>query len=161
MSGGWQRLKSSLASNDRPWTLRPGTQQDLAFVVESWLLSFRDKARARTCGDLYMREYKAKIRELLKRADLLVACDVDDPWFIVGFAVTSVGHDETHRVHYVFVRKECRREGIARSLLGDLLDTGGVHYSHVSHQVNAPAAWVYNPIADDRLLWEQAAREER
>lgn len=160
--------------SDIPWALRPGSAGDHGFVVDSWLTSYRDKARARSCGDLYMREYKWKIREILKRADLLVACDVADPWLILGYAVTSaVGdggalhgkllheNEYVRRVHYVFVKELYRREGIARSLLGDLLDEVNVQYSHVSHQAKAPSGWVYNPVADDRLLVERVAREGR
>jgi len=59
----------------------------------------------------------ARVRAILARPDsvLRVACLPDDSDAILGWSVIS--GDEPHTLHYVYVRKDARKQGIARLLL--------------------------------------------
>lgn len=64
-----------------------------------------------------MRDATARVRGILARPDsvLRVACLPDDPDAILGWAVITA--DQPPKLHFVYVRKEARKNGIARMLL--------------------------------------------
>jgi GNAT superfamily N-acetyltransferase len=79
-------------------------------VVDTWV------KRGHMRGER-LREATSRVRALLARPDsvLRVASLPDDDDAILGWAVISA--DEPHELHYVYVRKEARNQGIARRLL--------------------------------------------
>lgn len=104
------RLLNSACGHDVKYALRLGRPSDLPFVVDCW--AKRGHAHNERLG-----EATARVRSIIARADsvLRVACLPDDEDAILGWAVLST--DEPPRLHYVYVRKEARGQGIARRLL--------------------------------------------
>lgn len=124
--------------------LRPMAPADRNFVRKSWLRSYAASAQARIAGRAYWTGHHDLIERLLERASVRVACSSTHAGTIVGFA--CVGWPST--LHYVYVREEFRRYGVARRLLADL--PAGVTYSHRSDMVSAlpvPDGWFFSPYA--------------
>lgn len=123
--------------------LRPAEAGDRNYVLSSWLRSHRsDSGQARRQGPDYWERHHRVVEALLGRAATMVACWSDDPDVIIGWACT-----EDRTVHYVYVRKEFRRMGIARMLLEPMLREAGVQYTHTTNvvrMVRMPKGWTYN-----------------
>lgn len=134
--------------------LRPGQlvrdgerdrDSDLEFILDSWLRSHRDSAWAKFAGATYQRGHDSLIKRLLTRSAVLVACYEGDPNTILGWSVT-----DGDVVHYVYVKKPLRRQGIARMLLRPFLDRPA-RYSHSlpcwASRGALPKDWSFDPYA--------------
>lgn len=93
-----------------PVAIRLGKPSDLPYVVDTW--TKRGAARDERLGAA-----TARVRAILARPDsvLRVACLPDDTDAILGWAALSA--NEAPTLHYVYVRKDARKQGIARLLL--------------------------------------------
>lgn len=89
---------------------------DTGFIIETWLkgLRFSNTWFERIDHEAYFKNYLGIIKSILGRPSVTtyVACLKDDPDVIIGYAVT-----EPQILHWVFVRKDWRRAGIARDLI--------------------------------------------
>lgn len=133
------------------FSLRPGRETDFPFVVSSWLASDRHSPSGRDMGGLYYDTHRETVRRVLMRAELRVACVPDSDDAIMGWAAVHAEGD-TPAVFYVYVRRDARRLGIARSLLGELLSKP-CDYTHrpvVHAPVKMPEGWRYNPVRNYR-----------
>lgn len=133
-----------------PAILRPATPSDHAFIVDSWLLSYRNQALARDAGQAYVHDMKWLIRRLIDRSAVLVAADRDTPGAIWGWAAT---HGTT--VLYVYVRQEFRRRGIARMLLRPFLERPTTYTARTHHHVTVPPQWRYSFFDAIRIACEE------
>lgn len=123
------------------YDIRPGRETDHPFVISSWLASDRHSPAGRDMGERYASEHRETVKRILMRAELRVACVVDTPDAILGWAVT--GPDT---VYYVYVRRDVRRLGIGRALVGDLAK-GQLEYTHrpvTRGEMKLPEGWTYN-----------------
>lgn len=133
------------------YVLRSGLPSDHPFVVDSWVKSYQSYCLTRDCehcggagriyrGQRFLRGHKRLIREILARpaTALLVACHPEDSDVILGWAVTEAGV-----VHYVFVKRDVRRVGIAKALLAPFLDASQVIYTHRGN-IDPPSNFVYD-----------------
>ena len=129
--------------------LRAGHAGDHPFVVDSWVKSYQSYALSRDCehcnnagriyrGNRFLRGHKRLIRDILARSGtaLLVACHPDDPEPILGWACSENGV-----LHYVFVKKDVRRVGVASALLAPF--GAGTVYTHRCN-LTPPVDWVYD-----------------
>lgn len=98
-------------------TLRKPNAQDKNFILSTWLKGQRYGSTyfALIQQDKYFEKYGERIIEILKTpgVSLNVACDEANPTWIAGFSVFR--GDEIFWIH---VRKDYRRRGIGRLLLG-------------------------------------------
>lgn len=130
-----------------PLVLRPGVPEDLAFIVDSWVMSFRGQAIARDAGRGYMRDMKWLVRRLLEQCAILVAADEDEPGAIWGWAATR-----GNAILYVFVRREFRRQGIAKRLLAPYLTKPTVIYAaKTNDRIPIPEHWTYSFLTAIRI----------
>lgn len=124
----------------RAWN--PSDVREYHFVVASWRRSYADSPFARMMGDAYREGHEALIKHLLARFPVLVACDPEDHETIWGWACTGPG-----AVHYVYVKRKLRRQGVARRLVAPFVgrDTS---YSHMltfgARDVVIPHGWRFN-----------------
>lgn len=90
-----------------PFSLRVGRPADLAYVVDSWVKRGRDRGER-------LSDATARVRAILadEGTELRIACLPDDPDAILGWAAVA-----PPSLHYVYVRKELRGQGLARALL--------------------------------------------
>jgi ribosomal protein S18 acetylase RimI-like enzyme len=100
-----------------PIAIRLGRPSDLAYVVDTWTKRGHERGER-------LREATARVRAILARPDsvLRVATLPDDSdailgWAVVASATLSDAEISLPKLHYVYVRKEARQQGIARRLL--------------------------------------------
>jgi hypothetical protein len=96
--------------------IRPGVLGDKNFILATWLRGLRygnDWFEA-IDPDFYFKHYNAVLEHILTRPDaaIMVACLKDDPEVILGYSVFS-----GTRLDWVFVKKNWRAIGIAKSLI--------------------------------------------
>ena len=125
--------------------LRAGTPSDRSYVIRSWVASFNHSPLARALGDKYYAAYAPIVERQLARSQVRIACLVEEPGAIMGFAVVEPSSDT---VHYVCVRSGWRKRGVASLLLAKELERVGVKYTHSAPPyIKAPASWVYAPLS--------------
>lgn len=123
-----------------PYLLREPTESDVGFVVTSWLMSAGDawnKIRTapvwawRSTGiqlghfaDLTRRFTRDCVAHTLQRETcrVVIACDVEDPDVIFGFAVCEPARGI---VHWAYVKHDFRSQGIGRALVEHLMGPSG------------------------------------
>lgn len=100
--------------------IRPATQDDAGFVIETWLRSYRSSAWAsRIPGDVYWSRYghMGFVEDMVRggRAVVLVACLPSDRSFMYGWSAWAPqGQSDT--LHFVYVKDDWRGKGIGKVL---------------------------------------------
>lgn len=129
---------------------RPATAQDINFIFNSWLKSYRNSDFAKKIpNDVYFSEHKEKITAILTNSTVLVACNPDTPSQIFGYLVMS--QEPVTVLHYVYVKYPYRKLGIARRMVEDLNPQVGKKLTLCSHanyywpEISAKFKLVYNP----------------
>jgi hypothetical protein len=94
--------------------LRSGGPSDAGFIFDSWLNSFRDyNPEAREVPKrIYFEMHRALLRELLERANVVVACGRETPEVILGWAAF-----EADSLHYLYVKSLYRGFDVTALLL--------------------------------------------
>lgn len=88
-----------------PYRVRAARPTDLAFVRHGWIESLMMRVRARL---------DAEVKRLLRASTIRVACDAEDEDTLLGFAVVDGANPAL--LHYVYVRKDLRQNGIGAAL---------------------------------------------
>ncbi len=93
--------------------VREARPNDTAFIIDAWKRSYEGAPAVRGADrDHYRHEMTKAIRRLCDRCVVRIACDSSDEDTIVGFAAFTGGE-----LHYIYVKKDFRGMGIARTLL--------------------------------------------
>lgn len=136
-----------------PVLLRQWRETDVGYVVDTWLKHYHDHGvgmvRGMPRGEFF-RRWRSVVVEILKTADVRVACLDDDDDIILGFAVLST-HCGARVLHWVHVREDWRRKGLGAQLLAGL-ERASVLYTHRTRTVvdlseagKIPGAWHHAP----------------
>lgn len=100
------------------WHIRPLRVTDRAYIRRTWIDSYRNSrvgfAQAMPDGLLNV-TWGRMVRRWLDTAECLVACVDGEEDVILGWACLDT---QRRIVHYVYVRPDWQRHGIARDLLG-------------------------------------------
>jgi GNAT superfamily N-acetyltransferase len=127
------------------FAVRLAMPTDMNFIRTCWRGSQREQW-GRIEGVRYAQNQDAAMNAILGRPStcVFVAHAAEDPDTIAGFLIARPGAPVLHKgpgrfptreigpapvVHFIFVRKEARRIGIARMLLGDLTERRDVVYT--------------------------------
>lgn len=88
-------------------------ETDSGFIYSSWRNSSFYLRAAVDSGDpsSFFSDQTRRIREILKFADIRIACLEDSPLFIVGYSVCSGSH-----LDWIYVKVDYRGKGIGRLL---------------------------------------------
>lgn len=88
--------------------------QDQAFIYATWRLSsYYSNLKPHTMQAKDYFSFKtAEIKELIKKAQVRIACLSDSPITIIGY---SVSHGE--HLYFVYVKEQYRKQGIGNLLL--------------------------------------------
>ena len=122
--------------------IRAARPEDMTFVVGAWRASFETAAAVKGADrDHYRIEMTRTIRRLCDRAQVRVATAPDDDDHLLGFAALSK-LDDGSELHYVYVKQDFRKMGIARLLLGDV-DVKA--YTFRSSNARPRNGWAYTP----------------
>jgi len=98
--------------------IRPMTPDDMAFIVDSWVKSLDARAIwSRIIPEsTFISYHRRAIFKVLERARVSVAVLPDEPTIILGWCC----FDPPGILHYVLVKNEFRRRGIATALIAGL-----------------------------------------
>jgi len=139
------------------WMLRPAIESDRHFILDTWYRAHPPLFRG-VSGRVYFNGQSRLIKRLYDQCAAYVACYAGDSDLVLGWSVTSAS-----AVHYVWVREDFRRQGIARALLTPYIGKPTI-YTHPPNRAYIrdliPKDWVYDPyLAFD--LAETRTGEER
>lgn len=118
---------------------------DYNFVVAGWHASNRYAPPSQGISHNVYEEDRARIAALIERSDVMVATTPDNGDALFGFACYQTGG--TVLIHYVYVKRDARRLGIARALLSHLSQERAT-YSHlpvIRSKLPIPSGWDYRP----------------
>lgn len=93
-----------------PLLFRPAGDGDLAYVVRTWIESYRDEQ-----AEMRTSDYEPWMRARIN-ADVLLAVHETEPSAIVGWVAVDQAEPFTGRLHYCYVRRRYRGQGVARAL---------------------------------------------
>lgn len=118
------------------YSIRAATPDDMVLVLDSWAKSLRLPTRHMVGGDLVEDDTFVElgpkvllapnlwgqlanklVEQLVERSALAVAYHPSYSAVIVGWVAWEQADAETTTVHFVWVRPELRRQGVARQLL--------------------------------------------
>lgn len=125
--------------------VRPARESDMSFVIGSWRESFQLSAAIRAPAldrDHYFEEMARVIRKLCAKATVRVAHDPEDDDHLVGFAAFTPRSDGTDELHYVYVKRDFRGQGVARSMLADRKIAT---YTFLTSSARPPKGWRFTP----------------
>lgn len=133
-----------------PVRLRKAGQEDVGFIFNSWLKSFKYSLFARNITNtIYFAEHHKLIERLLKSNETIIACDDNDPSQIFGFI--SAGYvDGILCVHYIYVKQTFRNLGIGKTLLNAFNHSAEAasvytHHTRMAEKLAAKYNLVYHP----------------
>jgi hypothetical protein len=118
--------------------IRPGTEDDRAFILDSWLRGLWALGSYPLPHDRFFGAFRPTVTELLEHPDVLALVDHpdDDPRFIRSYLVYSPEPEAA--IHWCHTRPASRRQGAAKSLLsaaGLGSRTPYTLHSRVAHRV--------------------------
>lgn len=96
--------------------LRQLTADDIPFLYDSWLNSYRDSPffSKKIRSSIFFKFHRKIVSKLLEKSQVIIAAAKEDPDIIIAYIV----FDETKRIlHYVYVKEPFRHLGIASKLL--------------------------------------------
>lgn len=130
-------------------SLREGEADDAPFILNSWLKSYRVSNFARTITNtVYFEGHHTVIRNILKKATVLVACNQQNPSQIYGYLVYEKV-DNVPVIHYCYVKHTFRGLGIGKKLLlsAKTLEEPGVftHHTKSAERSAVKYALVHHP----------------
>ncbi len=137
---------TELVASPDDFVVRPATDDDIGYVKKTWLRDFADGGDGwiddHGGGEVYFAEHHKQVECAVERGAVTIACRRAVPTGICGFAVT-----ERDIVHYVYVKTRWRKLGVAKLLLGPLLDRDAVytHWTRAVRILPVPKSWKFNP----------------
>lgn len=145
--------------------IRPATEEDVNFIFNSWLKSYRDSFFGKNISKtIYFASHHKILEKLLKNCSVLVAVDANNPGDIVGYCVTEdVAGFQV--IHFVYVKHIFRMLGIAKALLNaakiDMTKASiYTHHTKSCYKVVVRYNMVYNPYLAFTDLYREPKEEE-
>jgi hypothetical protein len=139
-----------MSKQEFPIAMRHPHKEDIAFIFNSWLHSYRHSLHVKNIGNtVFYAEHHKVLERLFKRCDARIACDPKDQNQIYGYIVyeriTGV-----LVVHYCYVKQPYRRLGLCHQLL---LEAGRskeeafayTHETFLGNRLSGRFRALYNP----------------
>tara|TARA_R100000656_G_C3887637_1_gene115846 strand:- start:72 stop:533 length:462 start_codon:yes stop_codon:yes gene_type:complete len=139
-----------MSNNNLPVRLRTLTEEDKPFIFNSWLKSYRfSHFGEKITNTIYFEDHHKIIENILKNAQVVVACNEKDPSQVYGYVV---GGDEEGILvlHFIYVKHTFRNMGMGKTLLdamGHDKEKAGVytHHTRMADKLAAKYNLVYHP----------------
>jgi GNAT superfamily N-acetyltransferase len=138
---------------------REAHDSDLSYVFDSWLKEYRVAPMCTHLdADVYFPYYRKHLRDILDRSTVTMACNMDDPDQIYGYAVhRKIG--SVRVLSWIYIKGPYRRLGVGRALFDRI---GGADIvTHISrfyrtfydhdekqYKTRLPKQLVYSPFID-------------
>lgn len=104
-------------SNDIAIRIRPANEEDIAFIFNSWLKSYRNSLFARDVPPpVYFAEHHKVLETLVKTNTVLIACNPEESNQIYGYMVGGQ-LEGVFVLHYAYVKHPYRGLGVGKLLL--------------------------------------------
>ena len=138
------------------YAVRPATDNDKNFILNSWLKSFKgsDFAKGLRNG-VYFNNHHALLQALWGRCEVQVVVNPEDSESIIGYVVsevrTDLADDAVFILHFAYVKHIYRKMGIAKAAVAHAVGShsGAKCYTHqligCRTLLKEDAGWVYNP----------------
>ena len=133
-----------------PLKFRAPTVSDKSFIFNSWLKSFRHSPLAKPlCNEVYFKNHKVIVENILKRSRVLIACNPEDEDQIYGYIVYEPIIDDITVLHYVYVKFTYRKLGIARTIVEGSIDIKNpilyTHHTETVKRIKDKLDLIYDP----------------
>ena len=139
-----------MSINKLPIRFRAATQEDVGFIFNSWLKSFRNSNYARYISNtIYFTEHHKLIEKLITENKVIVACNQEDPNQLFGYI--CAGNVEGFFIcHYIYVKHTYRNMGLGKELLNQFNHdpaTAGLytHHTRIADRLAPRYNLVYHP----------------
>lgn len=104
-----------------PLKLRAPSNEDLNFILNSWLKSFRNSSfGSPQCNAVYYKNQQLLIKALLSQNLITVACSEQDDNHIYGYCVFNYLPGDILCIHYLYTKFSFRKMGIARRIVDSI-----------------------------------------
>lgn len=142
------------------FTIRPLSKEDVPFIYNSWLKSYRDSPMVKSIPNtIYYAEHHKVIENLLRQPGCLagVACNPEDANQIYGYVVgeTLPGiPDPCLCIHWVYCKHPFRGNGIAKALFQWIGQAKSNVYTHRVKNVEkliGERPFTFNPYLLNRV----------
>jgi len=130
--------------------LRPMIEDDLPFLFNSWLKSYRfSHFGEKITTTIYFEDHHKVIDNILKNNKVVMACNPEDPSQLYGYIVAG-REDDILVLHFIYVKHTFRNMGIGKTLLdavGHSSDVASVytHHTRMADKLSAKYNFVYHP----------------
>lgn len=106
-----------------PCAIRHATKEDVSFIYNSWLRSFKDSSPWAKLipNQVFFDNHKKVVSKLLRDSFVFVACNPDMADQIFGYIVCQPTVGKVAVVHYVYIKQPYRRLGIGAALFDRML----------------------------------------
>ena len=95
---------------------RPITEDDMSFILNSWLKSYRNSEFAKDLANpVYFENHSKIIQHLLAKSNVIIACNPEELTQIYGYSVFEQ-YESVTILHYIYVKFPYRKFGIAKNL---------------------------------------------
>lgn len=137
-------------SNTPKVRLRQAGQEDINFIFNSWLKSYRNSyATKNITSTFYFSEQHKLIERILKTAKTIIACNENDPSQVFGYIVADEV-DGIFVIHYLYVKHSFRNLGIGKVLLNAFDHDPSVaslytHHTHTAHRLAPKYNMLHHP----------------
>lgn len=131
--------------------IRQPNDSDINYVINTWLRSYKEHSTWNVIRSMPNKEYNIRYRNIIlsilsiPTVTLSIITPSEDPSIIIGYAVY-----ETNTLHYIHIRKEFQKLGLAKHLISHLFDGRHMRYSHhtrpFQNRFNIPN-WEFIPWA--------------
>lgn len=150
-----------MSTKKLPIHFRAATQEDVGFIFNSWLKSFRNSMHAKFISNtIYYTEHHKLVERLLKENKVVVACNPEDPNQLYGYICASEV-EGFFVCHYVYVKQTYRNMGLGKELLAQFNHEptkAGLytHHTRIADRLAPRYNLVYHPY----LAYPAPAKEE-
>lgn len=111
--------------------IRQATESDRHYIINTWLRSYREHSTWKLLYYMPEKEYNIRYRRIIlsilqsPNVTISILTPSDDDSLILGYAVY-----EPTTLHYIHIRKEFQKLGLAKLLISHLFDGRNMRYSH-------------------------------
>lgn len=145
-----------------PIRIREANQEDVAFIFNSWLKSYRQSLFARNITNtIYFDQHHKVLENLLKTNKVIIACNEKDPSQMYGY-ICAGKEDGIFVLHYIYVKHTYRNLGIGKELLNSFdhdINTAAVYTHHT--RIAEKLAAKYNLLFHPYLLFNTEVKEDK
>jgi ribosomal protein S18 acetylase RimI-like enzyme len=130
--------------------LRQADQNDVPFIFNSWLKSYRDSSTAKLVSNtVFFSEHHKLIERIVKHNPVILAVNDADPTQIYGYICAGVT-EGIFTLHYIYVKHNFRNLGIGKALLNAFehdLATAGIytHHTKIADKIASKYNFLYHP----------------